>query len=158
ILAAIRALNRERGLTVVLVTHEATLGAMADRMITMSDGLIVSDERKAQHVAAEAPGDAGSVRPASLLSDIWSFGAMALLAAGRGIGRNKLRSALTMLGIFIGVAALIAMLAVGEGARAALKAQLESLGTDLLVVLPGSTRANGVRAGIGSASTLRATD
>jgi macrolide transport system ATP-binding/permease protein len=83
---------------------------------------------------------------------------MALLAAGRGIGRNKLRAALTMLGIFIGVAALIAMLAVGEGARAALKAQLESLGTNLLVVLPGTTRSNGVRAGIGSASTLRTTD
>jgi macrolide transport system ATP-binding/permease protein len=63
-----------------------------------------------------------------------------------------------MLGIFIGVAALIAMLAVGEGAQAALKAQLESLGTNLLIVLPGTTRANGVRAGIGSASTLRVID
>jgi macrolide transport system ATP-binding/permease protein len=83
---------------------------------------------------------------------------MALVAAGRGIGRNKLRSALTMLGIFIGVAALIAMLAVGEGARAALQAQLESLGTNLLIVLPGASRANGVRAGFGSASTLTVMD
>jgi macrolide transport system ATP-binding/permease protein len=63
-----------------------------------------------------------------------------------------------MLGIFIGVAALIAMLAVGEGARAALKAQLESLGTNLLVVLPGTFRSNGVRSGAGSASTLRVSD
>ena len=92
------------------------------------------------------------------MAEAGSFAWMALSAAGRGVGRNKLRSALTMLGIFIGVAALIAMLAVGEGASAALKKQLESLGTNLLVVLPGTTRANGVRAGIGSASTLRVTD
>ena len=105
-----------------------------------------------------APQDAQSLGPASLLSELWSFATMAMLAAGRGIGRNKLRSALTMLGIFIGVAALIAMLAVGEGARAALKAQLESLGTNLLVVLPGTFRSNGVRSGLGSASTLRVSD
>jgi macrolide transport system ATP-binding/permease protein len=160
ILAAIRTLNRERGLTVVLVTHEPSLGATADRVITMSDGLVVSDERKAAQVhqgQPPAPAAEEEVR-ASRLGEAWAFVWMALLAAGRGIGRNKLRSALTMLGIFIGVAALIAMLAVGEGARAALKAQLESLGTDLLVVLPGTARSNGVRSGSGSASTLRVID
>jgi macrolide transport system ATP-binding/permease protein len=82
---------------------------------------------------------------------------MAVLAALRAIGRNKLRAGLTMLGMFIGVAALIAMVAVG-GARAAVEAQVQSLGTDLLVVLPGSTRFNGVRGGFGSASTLRVSD
>jgi macrolide transport system ATP-binding/permease protein len=161
ILGTIRALNLERGLTVVLVTHERALAETADRIVTMSDGVVVSDERldrpagAAGWPPAPAPEDLGRPSP---LAEARSFLWMALLAAGRGIGRNKLRSALTMLGIFIGVAALIAMLAVGEGARAALKAQLESLGTNLLVVLPGSTRVNGVRAGIGSASTLRVTD
>jgi len=161
ILETIRTLNRERGLTVVLVTHEPSLGATADRTITMSDGVVVSDERRVPlRTAAELPAGASVEVPeqASPLSEAWSFVWMALSAAGRGVGRNKLRSALTMLGIFIGVAALIAMLAVGEGASAALKKQLESLGTNLLVVLPGTTRANGVRAGIGSASTLRVTD
>jgi macrolide transport system ATP-binding/permease protein len=158
ILSAIRELNRERGLTVVLVTHEPALGATADRVITMSDGVIVSDERKAAHVAGTTPSHTAGAKPASPWTDVWAFTTMALMAAGRGIGRNKLRSALTMLGIFIGVAALIAMLAVGEGARAALKAQLESLGTNLLVVLPGAVRANGIRAGVGSASTLRVAD
>jgi macrolide transport system ATP-binding/permease protein len=168
ILGTIRALNRERGLTVVLVTHERALADTADRIVTMSDGVVVSDERKAGSqdaaagrtaaASAMAASPADQLERASPLAEVRSFLWMALLAAGRGIGRNKLRSALTMLGIFIGVAALIAMLAVGEGARAALKAQLESLGTDLLVVLPGTTRANGVRAGIGSASTLRVSD
>ncbi len=159
IMGIIRALNRERGLTVVLVTHERSMAEIADRIVTLSDGLIVSDERKegAAPVLVAAP-PAEELAPLSPLAEARSFLWMALSAAGRGIGRNKLRSALTMLGIFIGVAALIAMLAVGEGARAALKAQLDSLGTDLLVVLPGSTRANGVRAGIGSAATLKVSD
>jgi macrolide transport system ATP-binding/permease protein len=88
----------------------------------------------------------------------WILGVMGIGAALRAIGRNKLRAGLTMLGVFIGVGALIAMVAVGEGARAAVEAQVQSLGTDLLVVLPGTTRTNGVRGGAGSASTLRVSD
>jgi macrolide transport system ATP-binding/permease protein len=161
IMGTIRSLNRERGLTVVLVTHERGLAEVADRIINMSDGLVVSDERRAERSPVPdmpAAASRDDLQGATPLTEARSFLWMALLAAGRGISRNKLRSALTMLGIFIGVAALIAMLAVGEGARAALKKQLESLGTNLLVVLPGTTRANGVRAGIGSAATLRASD
>jgi len=63
-----------------------------------------------------------------------------------------------MLGIFIGVAAVIAMVAVGDGARFAVRQQIQSLGTNLLVVLPGATTANGVRAGFGSTSTLTVAD
>jgi macrolide transport system ATP-binding/permease protein len=161
IIGTIRALNRERGLTVVLVTHERQMAEAADRIVTLSDGLVISDERGAGEAATvELPPApvTEAAEPATPLAEVRSFLWMAVAAAGRGIGRNKLRSALTMLGIFIGVAALIAMLAVGEGARAALKAQLESLGTNLLIVLPGASRANGVRGGIGSASTLRVSD
>jgi macrolide transport system ATP-binding/permease protein len=161
ILGTIRALNRERGLTVVLVTHESNLAKTADRIITMGDGRVVSDESKPEQVQSAEGAVLPTLeepKPAASLAEVGSFIWMAMAAAGRGIGRNKLRSALTMLGVFIGVAALIAMLAVGEGARATLKAQIQSLGTDLLVVLPGTSRANGVRAGIGSASTLTVID
>ncbi|HTR60067.1 MAG TPA: ABC transporter permease, partial [Candidatus Binataceae bacterium] len=72
--------------------------------------------------------------------------------------RNKLRAILTMLGIFIGVAAVIAMVAVGDGARESVQQQIESLGTNLLIVLPGATTSNGVRAGLGSNSTLTVND
>src|ERR1019366_8919763 len=65
---------------------------------------------------------------------------------------------LTMLGVFIGVAALIAMVAVGDGASSAVKKQLESLGTNMVVVQPGASTAGGVRAGAGSASTLTLAD
>jgi macrolide transport system ATP-binding/permease protein len=164
IMNTIRQLNAETGLTVVLVTHEPDMAAYADRIVTLRDGLIVSDERRQGHspAAAASRGDSIGLRRVKTGSDpLAEFGLlvwMALLAAFRAIGRNKLRSALTMLGIFIGVAALIAMVAVGEGARAAVKAQLQSLGTDLLIALPGTTRTNGVRAGNGSASTLRVAD
>lgn len=83
---------------------------------------------------------------------------MALRVAYRAVSRNKMRSALTMLGIFIGVAALITMVAVGQGANAKVTAQIESLGTNLLIILPGATTAGGVRAGFGSASTLTVAD
>ena len=86
------------------------------------------------------------------------FGTMALSAAARALRRNKARAALTMLGIFIGVAAVIAMVAVGDGARYSVEQQIQSLGTNLLVVLPGATTANGVRAGAGSISTLTVAD
>jgi macrolide transport system ATP-binding/permease protein len=167
IMATIRALNRERGVTIVLVTHEHDLAELADRIVTVRDGHILSDRpsvRAADLGARALP----AVRPYHEVRfagrlDAWlheagSLGWMAIFAALRAIGRNKLRSALTMLGVFIGVAALIAMVAVGEGARAAVEAQVQSLGTDLLVVLPGTTRINGVRAGHGSAATLRVRD
>jgi macrolide transport system ATP-binding/permease protein len=168
IMGTIRALNQERGVTVVLVTHERDLAELSDRIITLRDGRVISDlpsvHASGQHVTRTLP----AVQPYrerqfgsrfdSLLHEAGSIGWMGVLAALRAIGRNKLRSGLTMLGMFIGVAALIAMVAVGEGARAAVEAQVQSLGTDLLVVLPGTTRVNGVRAGNGSAASLRVKD
>ncbi len=88
----------------------------------------------------------------------WAFGLMILAAAMQAIGRNRMRSALTMLGVFIGVAALIVMVAVGQGANEAVRKQIESLGTNLLVVVPGATTTGGIRAGLGSASTITVGD
>jgi macrolide transport system ATP-binding/permease protein len=79
-------------------------------------------------------------------------------AAVQAIGRNRTRSALTMLGVFIGVTALIVMVAVGQGANEAVRRQIESLGTNLLVVVPGATTTGGIRAGSGSASTITVSD
>ena len=83
---------------------------------------------------------------------------MILAAAVQALARNKMRSALTMLGVFIGVAALIAMVAIGQGANDAVRKQLESLGTNLLVVVPGAVTSLGARGGAGSASTLTVSD
>jgi ABC-type antimicrobial peptide transport system permease subunit len=83
---------------------------------------------------------------------------MTLRAALRALRRNKLRSALTMLGIVIGVAAVIAMVSIGQGADAAVQQQIRSLGTNLLMVVPGATTSAGVRSGWGGVSTLTAAD
>ncbi len=78
--------------------------------------------------------------------------------AGRSLFANKLRSALTMLGIVIGVAAVITMLSVGRGAQNAIDSQLRGLGTNLLFVLPGSSSVGGIRAETGTAGTLTLED
>src|SRR3954454_8400074 len=76
------------------------------------------------------------------------------LLAARGLLRSKTRSLLTALGVIIGVAAVIATVAMGEGARARVEEAFTSLGTNLLVILPGSNRTGGVQGGFGSASTV----
>ena len=83
---------------------------------------------------------------------------MTLVTAVRALRRNKLRSALTMLGIIIGVGAVITMVSIGRGADAAVQQQIQSLGNNLLMVVPGATTASGVRSGWGSASTLTLAD
>lgn len=74
------------------------------------------------------------------------------------LSANKLRSMLTVLGIVIGVAAVIAMLSIGRGAEASITSQIESMGTNLIYVSPGSTSESGVRTAAGSASTLTMDD
>ncbi len=74
------------------------------------------------------------------------------------LGTNKMRSGLTMLGIIIGVGAVITMLAVGTGARKKIGAQISSMGSNLLIVLPGATSSGGVRMGAGTQATLSSSD
>src|ERR671914_1088025 len=86
-----------------------------------------------------------------------NFAALLRIAL-RALAVNKLRSALTMLGIVIGVGAVIVMIAVGAGAQARVEEQIRALGSNLLLVMPGSTTAGGVRMGFGSGSTLTEDD
>jgi putative ABC transport system permease protein len=72
----------------------------------------------------------------------------------RALLRNKMRSFLTMLGIIIGVSAVIAMVAIGEGAKAQVEKQFAAMGTSLLIIMPGSSTSGGARGGFGSQPTL----
>jgi putative ABC transport system permease protein len=83
---------------------------------------------------------------------------MTVRTACRALGRNLTRSALTILGVVIGVAAVIAMVSVGKGADASVQEQIASLGTNVVMVIPGATTAAGVRSGWGGASTLTVDD
>ncbi len=172
IMETVVALNHEQGVTIIVVTHAPDIAAYADRVVTMRDGEIISDERISKKGRLETArelttgGAQVSLLPTSesraavaiRATGSWSFALMILAAAAQAIGRNKMRSALTMLGVFIGVAALIVMVAVGQGADEAVRKQIESLGTNVVVILPGAVTLGGIRAGFGSASTLTVDD
>jgi putative ABC transport system permease protein len=83
---------------------------------------------------------------------------MTMRTALRALRRNKMRSALTTLGIVIGVAAVIAMVSIGRGANYAVQQQIASLGTNMLMVIPGATTSGGARSGWGGQSTLTVND
>ncbi|MDR0354833.1 MAG: ABC transporter permease [Deltaproteobacteria bacterium] len=85
------------------------------------------------------------------------FSAM-LLEAVRAIGANRMRSFLTMLGMVIGVAAVVLMLAVGEGTRVTIKKQVDSLGTNVFIILAGFQNTSGARSGSGTRHTLNESD
>jgi putative ABC transport system permease protein len=81
-----------------------------------------------------------------------------LLSALRSLRANKMRSALTALGIIIGIAAVITMLAVGEGAKRKVAEQLKSLGSNTMVIIPGTVTSSGVRLSTGTRNTLTESD
>ena len=81
-----------------------------------------------------------------------------IIVALKSIGRNKMRSLLTMLGIIIGVASVITMVALGEGSQKDIEQNVASLGTNLLMVRPGSINSGGVRGGAGSRASLTMND
>jgi putative ABC transport system permease protein len=96
-----------------------------------------------------------------MLTFIHNFFAQALqtaLIALRALRRNKMRSMLTALGIIIGVASVVAMVAVGNGAQARITSQVSALGQNLLSVFAGSKKSGGVQSGLGSASALTLAD
>src|SRR5512135_606562 len=78
--------------------------------------------------------------------------------AVQALGRNKMRSVLTMLGIIIGVGAVIAMVSIGQGAQATIAQQIASAGSNLVMVMPGSFNSGGIRNGAGTSTRLTEED
>src|SRR4051794_27997010 len=85
-------------------------------------------------------------------------GAVLLTSSVRTLRRNKMRSFLTGLGIIIGVAAVVAMVAIGQGTREQIRSQIASMGANMIMVMPGSSGAGGVKYGMGSITTLTPDD
>ncbi|CAO3403445.1 MacB family efflux pump subunit [Azospirillum palustre] len=133
VVALLRELAAE-GRTIVLITHDRKVAEAADRVVEMRDGRIVADSGRRPGAAAPAPAPAESHTPAS----VWTSAGEAFTAALRSLGANGFRTALTLLGIVIGVASVIALLAIGEGAKRAVMARVGALGVNLVYVLAGS--------------------
>jgi len=167
IVAILKGLNG-KGKTIIMVTHENEMAVHAKRVIRMFDGKVISDEKQG---AVLKPSSAESGTPdfpispgaeesqADQIIDVvlskqerkareTQFLEYLRQAVGAMVS-HKMRSSLSILGILIGVAAVIAMLAVGTGAKESIEKQLMSLGSNLIQVMPGSARVHGVSSGAG---------
>ncbi|MGX5735036.1 MacB family efflux pump subunit [Bosea thiooxidans] len=146
-LALIEELNRE-GHTVILVTHDMNVAAKARRIIELSDGRIIAD-RVTAPPSEKVPPPSPVPPPAGRLRAAFGRLREAFGMAVRAMAAHKLRTTLTMLGIVIGIAAVVAVVALGEGARQRVLANISGLGTNTLEIFPGTgfgdTRSGRVR-------------
>ena len=134
VLSLLRSLHLE-GRTILLITHDESVARHADRIVRLEDGRIVADTGP----AAPAQAAAEPVHAQVTQHPSWSSGVReALLSAARCLRVNVFRTALTLLGIVIGVAAVVTMLAVGEGSRQKVMDRISSMGTNLMLIRPGA--------------------
>ncbi|MBK8161209.1 MAG: MacB family efflux pump subunit [Rhodospirillaceae bacterium] len=132
----------DAGHTIILVTHDHDVAAHADRLIEIADGVISSDSGTRD--LASLPATSGDFALAGtgrigLLADACEAAKMAL----RALRRNLLRTILTLLGIVIGVGSVVAMMAVGEGAKQDVMARINAMGSNQLVIRPGMPNQRG---------------
>jgi len=145
-----KGLNRQ-GKTIIMVTHEVEIARNAKRIITMRDGSIISDEKVIGHDFKSEK----KISAKDILRDRGvNFKGVEFIEhirqSLRAILSNKIRSFLSMLGILFGVGAVIAMLALGQGAQASIEERLKSLGSNLLSIQAGSGRVRGISQSTGS--------
>jgi macrolide transport system ATP-binding/permease protein len=150
VMAVLKELSRE-GRTVILITHAHEVAEHADRVIEIRDGAIQRDPGPATHAGARGAGQVRAASHMSAMRGLFEAGK----AAGRALRANVFRTALTLLGIVIGVGSVIAMLAVGDGAKQTVVDRISGMGTNLMLVRPvgGNRRGMG-----GSVATMTPAD
>ncbi|GHT94849.1 macrolide export ATP-binding/permease protein MacB [Betaproteobacteria bacterium] len=126
------------GHTIILITHSHEVAALAHRVIEIRDGSILSDPGP-QRLDGPEP----DFPPHIDRSSSWTDAIEATRTALRALRANLFRSALTLLGIVIGVASVIAMLAIGDGAKQKIVDQISQMGTNLMTVRPGAPNQRG---------------
>ncbi len=134
----------DQGHTVILITHDREVAQHANRLIELKDGMIINDSVPHKKITPANQFSIGSVtehdnHTASFIGE----SAEAMKMALRSLRANLFRTFLTLLGIMIGVAAVIAMLALGEGAKHSVLERIGSMGTNLLLVRPGAPNQRG---------------
>jgi len=155
IMALLGELNA-RGITVIIVTHEEEVARHARRIIRLRDGEIQSDESRGR---ARKEAATSVAQPAGVSARLTLAEAREHLRQGmKTLAANRVRTALSMLGILIGVASVVAMLALGQGAKGDIEARLAALGSNLLSLRQGAVRVGGVAVETGATTRLTAED
>jgi len=126
------------GHTIIVVTHDSDIAAYAHRIIRIADGRITSDEQQ-QHGEADIQAKAGGPEVNAKAGS--AVLGESLKMAFRSLVHNRMRTLLTMLGIIIGVASVVALMAIGNGAKQDVLDRIQAMGTDLLTVRRGAPAA-----------------
>ncbi|WP_293765144.1 MacB family efflux pump subunit [uncultured Aquitalea sp.] len=133
VMAILRELHAE-GHTIILVTHDSKVAEHAERIIEIGDGKIIADRRRETALAAAAP----SANLARAESRSWREGCVeAFRMAWQALMAHRLRSALTMLGIIIGIASVVSVVALGNGSSQRILQDISALGTNTINIYPG---------------------
>ncbi len=146
-----------KGITIIMVTHDDSVASYARRTIRLKDGEIVEDQR-VRDGEEVSPSSAPVRNDKKKRKFSMAEAVESLSMAVSSIFSNKLRSFLTMLGIIVGVAAVIAMIGIGKGAGAQITERISQLGANLLMVRPGASQHGPARSASGSRTSLTYTD
>ncbi|MFA5031538.1 MAG: ABC transporter permease [bacterium] len=155
IMDIISELNK-KGITIILVTHDETVASYAKRIVRLQDGKILEDKEIRKEKNFQIPAEPKNYKkraflPLASVKESLSMSVSSLFS-------TKLRSFLTMLGIIIGVASVIMMVALGQGASSQITDRIKSMGANLLIVYPGGARRGAVRMERGSVTSLKMED
>jgi len=134
VMAILEKLNAH-GHTIILVTHDSDIAKYAHRIVHLSDGIITSDEYKQKEAARKTVQNIETVKDTKAGTAVLGE---ALIMALRSLVNNRMRTALTMLGIIIGVASVVALMAIGNGAKQDVLERIQAMGTDLMTIGRGA--------------------
>lgn len=148
-----------QGHTVIIITHDMEVAEHTERIIELKDGRIINDRPNPKLTQPPACGETNSADDAITLEPQtdehgWITTLEAIQMAFRSLHSNVFRTFLTLLGIVIGVSSVVAMLAIGEGAKQRVIDRISSMGTNMITVRPSSNRGAGQRGGESSSLTI----
>lgn len=152
ILKILKDLN-EQGITIIMVTHEESVASLAKRIIRVRDGKIESDDHLNEEFT-QSRNKKTSYNSPSFVTEFFQH----LTQALKILVSNKVRTLLSILGVLIGVASVVSMMAIGRGAQEQIQEQMSRLGTNLLVLRTGARRFGGVTQQVGASSRMLPSD
>lgn len=140
LLALLKELHAE-GHTIIIVTHDPAIAAQTERVVEISDGVIIADRRNG---GASAPvrKERVAIRRVPRWREALDRGLEALQMALRALSSHRLRTFLTMLGIIIGIASVVSVVALGQGSQQTVLDRISSIGTNTINILPGASAAD----------------